>query len=475
MSFPILYLVSEWVIRLGMLPVVAHRRRLISALAWLAVIFFQPWIGALLFFLTEGWASGRIRKHARMVERTRTVDRLAFEKEHAPSPPVSAVEGRLADLIRTLGGFSILEGNEVRVMSTHADAVEAVLQEVQRARRHVHLLFYTFRDDRTGRTLARGLADAAARGVSCRVLADAVGSRPFFGSLGPWLRERGVEVERAFPVRLLGGRFGPPDIRNHRKLVVVDGRVAFTGSLNVGDPDGWGGPEPDPWRDVFVRIEGPTVRQLQLVFVEDWSVTAEEDLSREAIFPDPTSSGSEIVQVVPSGPTGAVRKQAFRDLVVTAFHGARERIVITTPYLIPDEVTEAALALAARRGVRVDVVVPSASDSRFVTAASRAHYLELLDAGIRVHEHQEGFLHSKTVTVDHALALLGSANFDRRSFELGFELTLLFYGPESVDEVVAVQNGYLDECREVDPEIWRARPLHRQLIEDVAKLASPLL
>lgn len=474
MSLTLLYLVSEWVVRLAMLPVVAHRRRLISALAWLAVIFFQPWIGAILFFLTERWAEGRIRKHAELVAETRIVDRVAFRDPDGDALPSGSLGAGLATLGRTLGAFSVTGGNRVRVIGDRDEAFEELLRDIRQARNHVHLVFYIFRDDDTGRRVARELADAAERGVRCRVLADSVGSQAFFGDLAPWLGERGVEVEEAFPIRLLGG-LGPPDVRNHRKLVIVDGRVAYAGSLNVGDAEGWGGPEPEPWRDLTVRIEGPAARQLQLVFVEDWAASEGEDLSTEGLFPRPVAAGREVIQVVPSGPAAMPRKRIFRDMLVSAFHGARERIVVTTPYLIPDEVTEAALFLAVGRGVQVDIVVPERSDSRFVTAASRAHYADLLEAGVRVWEHRRGFLHAKAVTVDQALALLGSANFDRRSFDLSFELTVLLYGPDSVEDVVRTQEGYLCESKELDVGRWRRRPLPRRLVEDVAKLASPLL
>lgn len=453
---------------------VAHRRPLTSALAWLAVVFFQPWIGAILFFLVETRAVRKVRRHAELVERSRSVDRTALQDAHRVASPLAGGDD-LAALSARLGGFGLLGGNGVRVLGRHRAALDALLRDVASARRHVHALYFTVRDDDTGRAFAEALVEAAARGIRCRLLLDAVGSAGFLRSRAPWLQERGVDIVRMFPVNPLRARLGPVDVRNHRKLVLVDGRIAHTGSMNLTDPVGTGGPEPEPWRDLSFRIEGPAVLQLQLVFMEDWSYHAGGSLAREGLFPTPVHAGSEAVQVVPSGPRDTARTRAFHRLVVAALHRASRRIVVTTPYLIPDEATETALAVAAARGVRVDVLVPRRSDSRFVTLASQAHYQELLDGGVRVLEHDRGFLHAKAITVDGELALIGSANFDRRSFHLNFELTLLLHGPGAARAVAGIQDGYLEEARALDPERWRARSFGRRVVEDVARLASPLL
>lgn len=253
----------------------------------------------------------------------------------------------------------------------------------------------------------------------------------------------------------------------------MDGRVAYTGSMNVVDPEESSGAEVAPWKDLMVRITGPAVLQLQLVFREDWIFNVDEPLDGADLLPDPTTQGEVGVQVVPSGPTSRV--ETFHHLLVSALNEAEERVIVTTPYFIPDQATLVALELAARRGARVELVVPATSDSRFVTAASRAHYADLLDAGMRVHEHDGGFLHAKTMSVDHDLALIGSANFDRRSFRLNFELNLLLFDAGAVDDLVEIQERYLEGSRRIDPEEWASRSRFRQIGDDMARLVSPLL
>lgn len=468
------YLVLEWTLRIVMVPLVARRRSLLSALSWLAIIFFQPLVGVVLyFFLAEHFFARRVKRHRKTVEESRSRERLAFQSRYHVSPAIHGDERALAELTTRLGGFELVGGNTVEYLEAHRGAMDRMVDDIGDAESFVHLLFYIFEEDDSGWKVARALAEAAERGVECRVLADAVGSRRFFKSLAPWLAERGVRTHRVLPFSLLLRRLRPLDLRNHRKLAVIDGRVAYTGSMNVVDPEESSGVETAPWKDLMVRIAGPAVLQLQLVFREDWIFNVEEPLDAADLLPDPTSQGEVGVQVVPSGPTSRV--ETFHHLLVSALNEAEERVIVTTPYFIPDQATLVALELAARRGARVELVVPATSDSRFVTAASRAHYADLLDAGIRVHEHDGGFLHAKTMSVDHDLALIGSANFDRRSFRLNFELNLLLFDAGAVDGLVEIQERYLEESRRIDPKEWASRSWIRQIGDDMARLVSPLL
>lgn len=468
------YLVLEWTLRIIMVPLVARRRSLLSALSWLAVIFFQPVIGSVLyFFLAEHFFARHVERHRKTVERSRSRERLAFQSRFHVPPAIHGDERALAELTTRLGGFELVGGNTVEYLEAHRGAVDRMVEDIRGARDFVHLLFYIFEEDDCGWRVARALADAADRGAECRVLADAVGSRRFFKSVAPWLEERGVRTHRVLPFSLLLRRLRPLDLRNHRKLAVIDGRVAYTGSMNVLDADASAGGEPVPWKDLMVRITGPAVLQLELVFREDWIFNVDEELDGADLLPEPATGGDVGVQVVPSGPTSRV--ETFHHLLVSALNEAEERIVITTPYFIPDQATLVALELAARRGAEVELVVPARSDSRFVTAASRAHYIDLLDVGVQVHLHDGGFLHAKTLTVDHDLALIGSANFDRRSFRLNFELNLLLFDAGAVDGLVEIQERYLEESTPIDPALWGDRAWIRRMGEDMARLVSPLL
>ena len=268
------------------------------------------------------------------------------------------------------------------------------------------------------------MARAAQRGVACRVLADAVGSRRLFRRLAPYLRQRGVRIFPALPANLWRLPFKRLDLRNHRKLAVIDGRVAFTGSQNIVEAS-YGHKRAGVWHDIMARITGPVVRQLQGIFLEDWFYETGELLEDAALFPSCPPDGPIAVQVVPTGPDQPT--ELFQDLIVRAIFLARRRVVITSPYFIPNEATLLAMRLAALRGVEVDLVIPKRSDHRLVNAAGSFYCEYLMRYGVRVFLFQQGMLHAKTLTVDDELAMFGSANYDIRSFALNFELNLFVH------------------------------------------------
>jgi cardiolipin synthase len=336
----------------------------------------------------------------------------------------------------------------------------------------VHLLFYIFQDDSVGQRVADALIRAAQRGVACRVLADAVGSRRLFRRLAPRMRRHGVRVLPVMPVKLYRLPFARLDLRNHRKLVVIDGGVAFTGSQNIVEAS-YGHKRAGAWRDVMVRITGPVVRQLQGIFLEDWFYESGELLEDGALFPPCQAAGSIAVQVVPTGPDLATEQ--FQDLVVKTIFLARQRVVITSPYFVPDEAMLLALRLAALRGVQVDLVIPDRSDHWLVNLAGGFYCLHLQRFGVNVHLFCGGMLHAKTLTIDDHLAIFGSANYDIRSFRLNFELNLLVYAGEAVDDLYRLQQGYLAQSRPATAEHWGADSLLGRLKLNLAKLFSPLL
>lgn len=467
-------LLGGWLIRLGMIPLVAYRRRLTSALSWLALIFLVPWLGAPLYLLlAEHRTTPRRRRHERIRNEVRSDRHLAFQRDHLVDPLLHGENLSLSRLTRRLGGLELLGGNDVEVLEGDDTVVDRLVQDIDGATDRLHLLFYTIEDDRTGCRVCEAVQRAAHRGVRCRVLADAVGSWRFHRRLANELRAAGVDVRKMLPFAFLLRRLRPLDLRNHRKLAIVDDRVAYSGSMNLVDYDASSGAEYLPWHDVMVRLQGPAVQQLQLIFHEDWQYNTGTALGEELSGGPVRVAGDDPVQVVPSGPTSPL--DTIHSLIVAALNAAEERIIITSPYFIPDDPTRVALRLAALRDVRIDIVVPSLSDSRFVTAAGHSYYDGLLADGVRFHRHRSGFLHAKTITVDHDLAMIGSANFDRRSFYQNFELNLLLYGRHAVDGVLALQERYIAASRPLDPGRWRERPVLHRIGEDVARLLSPLL
>ncbi|HOM16695.1 MAG TPA: cardiolipin synthase [Thermoguttaceae bacterium] len=470
-----LLLISEWVIRLVMLPVIVIRKeKPATALAWLAVIFFEPWIGLVLYLFLGEIRLGRRRLALRRRRRGEftSSEYPEIEPGEAPSETASASETMLLELSQQLGGFSAVRGNTAEFFIDPDRAIERLTADIDEAQDHVHLLFYIYGDDWVGRQVGEALVRARRRGVICRVLADAIGSRKFFRRLARWLQSEGIEVYPALPATLWRLPFARLDIRNHRKLAIIDGRTAYTGSQNIIEPT-YGHRRGGPWHDIMARLTGPVVWQLQTVFLEDWFHETGQLPESTGLFPPQQPSGDVMIQVVPTGPD--LPTEQFQDLVARTLFMAQKQIVITCPYFVPDEAMLLALRVAAQGGVRVLLVVPRRTDHPMVDAAGM-FYLEYLHRfGAEVYFYQPGLLHSKTLTIDDRLAMFGSANYDIRSFELNFELNLLLHSPEAVGELYRLQQYYCSQSRPACADDW-PRPVSLQGLKvHFAKLLSPLL
>lgn len=471
--WPLLYYASEWAIRLVMLVVVPRRRRPVSSTAWLLIIFFQPWAGLGLFLLLGGsrLRRRRIGRHARLLAKLRTVSRRFENHPHVVRPDLGPHPMGVVALAERLGHMPILGGNDMVLLSGTAEVIDRLIADIDTAGDHVHLLFYIYADDETGRRVADALARAAGRGVTCRVLVDAVGSRGMFRRLGPKMVEQGIEVKEALPVGLFRALMARIDLRNHRKLAIIDGRAAYTGSQNIINADY--GHRDMAWHDLTTRLTGPAVLELQAVFIEDWYFETDEVLDGEGIFPPPRVTGPTPVQTLPSGPNYPTEN--YQRMVVDALHAAREHVIVTTPYFVPDEAFLQAVQTAVLRGVEVEIVVPRRTDHPLVDAASHAYYDDLFDAGARIHVYRQGMLHAKTMSIDDAIALIGSSNFDIRSFSLNFEINLLLYGRDVTCILRARQNRYIAGSVELTPQEWARRPKIRKVLQNIAKLLSPVL
>lgn len=469
--------VAGWVVRLVMIPVVARRHGPAHAMAWLAPIFLFPLLGTLFYLWLARYGLQRdARRHREVRAAVQTDDRLREQRRHEMrdwTAPEHRDLVRLTERLVTerIGGFPILGGNAVELLCEPGEMVDRLVADVERAEHHAHLLFYQFVDDDTGRRVAQALARAAARGVACRVLCDGWASRAMRKTLGPWMRERGIALHPVLPMHPLREPLARIDIRNHRKIAVVDGRVAYTGSDNLHDPDH--ALDDGIWHQLSARVEGPAALQLQMLFVEDWNFATGEQLSGDRVFPRPREAGSVPVQTVPGGPSYPAH--VLQHVLVQAIGEANESLVLTTPYLAPDEPLLLALKLAALRRVDVRILVPRRSDRRVADAAARAFFDELLGAGVKIHVHDDGIVHLKTLSVDRAVALVGTANLDRRSLFLNYEDVVLLFDRGCAEALRRVQERYLREAEPVDPAAWCRRPTRDQYVQHTAKLLSPLL
>jgi cardiolipin synthase len=472
LTWATLYYAAEWAVRIVMLVYVPQRRTTAAARTWLLLIFFLPFVGLIVY-----WLFGRIYYPRRRIEEQVRASQYVREAQaemraaRRIDPPVlEPAAAACADLARRLGDFEAWGGNRVELLEDYRGALDRLVADIDAARDHVHLLYYIFEDDATGRRVADAVARAARRGVVCRVLADAVGSKRGLKRLGPGLREAGVEVTPllpAGPFRRGAARF---DLRNHRKLAVIDGQTGYVGSQNVVEPEFIPG---CPNEELVARVEGPIVAQLQAVILADRYFETGHVADEERHFPSITPAGASAAQMLPSGP--GYGRENGQTVLVSLIHAARERIVITTPYFVPDETFLQALATAALRGVETRLIVSARSNQRLTQLAQASYYERLLEAGIAIHLYEPRFLHAKHMTVDRSVALIGSTNIDIRSFALNAEASLLVYDAAVVRALEAVQARYLAASRPLEPERWAARSLGAKTVENTARLADSLL
>lgn len=443
-----------------------------SRLAWIMVVEALPVLGIAAYLLF-----GEVRM--RRADRNRMADvRTHLSNLWQASRYAVDVGGRfqpVSRIIHAVGNMRAVRGNRAQLLPGDDSAIDRLVDAIGQARDHVHILFYIWLDDTSGRKLADAVAQAARRGVTCRVIVDALGSRSFVRSRA-WrqMGDAGVLRVRAFPlgwplISLLWGRL---DLRNHRKIAVVDGAVGFTGSRNAADMAFSPKPRFAPWVDVFFRVEGPVVRQMQAVFLQDWMSYSGSDLG-DMLDPLDGDDRGAVAQVLASGPDW--RRGSLSDAVVTLIHAARDRLTVTTPYYIPDAQVQAALISAATRGVRVTLIVPLRNDSRMVGWVSEGFFRDLLEAGVTIMRFRPGLLHAKIITVDGRAALFGSANLDRRSFDLNYEMSVLWLDADLTAELDARQAHYIEQADELSLQEARDWSRWRRARGNLVALATPLL
>lgn len=466
------FLAAEWAVRLAMIVIVPFRRSPEAAKGWLLLIFFEPAVGVVLYLLIgrptlPAW---RLQGHAEFESLARPIyDRLELDP-NIFHPDVGPGLEHCVRLAESLGEMPILGGNAAEVLADYEHTIDRLVADIDAARDHVHLLYYIFGDDATSARVVDALGRAVDRGLVCRVLADSLGSRPAFPKLLPRLQEKGILAEETLRVGFFRRKTGRIDLRNHRKIAVIDGAIAYVGSQNIVDSRFRPGLT---YEELNVRLAGPVALELQAVFAEDWYVETGEFLGDMRYAPNPQIAGSVAAQALPSGP-GYPRENNQR-LIVSLIHAANQQIVVTMPYLIPDDALMQALQTAVLRGVEVTLVVPLQMDQVLVCLAQRSYYDDLLGFGVRVCRYGKRFLHAKHVTIDEAIAWIGSSNLDIRSFALNAEIVVLLYDVGVCSRLGKEQSRYLADGEFLELAAWRARPLAHKVAENLARLLSPLL
>ena len=452
------------------------------ALAWLLLVAIVPFVGALLYLLIGERRIGRRRTRG-IVEL-----RMDYRKISAAAIPTGLTEvdwSRHATaahgmdrLGRTLVCSATVHGSRFRLFSDTETVLKAISRDLDEAKTSVLMEFYIWNEGGMADEVLEALIRAAQRGVHCRVLIDALGARPWWKGMQPQrLREAGIELRAALPVGLLRTLVGRTDLRLHRKIVVIDGDVAWTGSMNLVDPRYFKkGAGVGEWVDAMVRLKGAVVVPLGATLIGDWLLETGEsmhDLIHSAGLHLTHPQGTADIQVIPSGPgeTG----DGLLQMLLALINAAQKELVLTTPYLVPDDALILALRGAAGRGVKVIVIVPEKVDSLLTRFASRSYFDELLDLGVEIQMYRGGLLHTKSISVDGALAMFGTVNLDMRSLWLNYEVALFVYEPDFAKALRTLQQTYLERSVRLDRAEWDNRAFTERLIEAALRLVSPLL
>jgi len=449
--------------------IILEKRSPVSTIAWILALAMLPYVGlAVYFFIGPHRVRRKRMRHGRSSREVRAA--LAADVAQHPLDVTAPHRAQLAKLAVRASGSLMSTAKHITVLGGGKECFDAIEEAIQGAKSHIHVLYYIFEADRTGTRIRDALVERAKTGVKVRLLTDGVGttlSRRFLKSF----RDAGGQYARFNPI-VLGGLLPRIQLRNHRKIVIVDGRIGFLGGINIGDDYDASVTQRGAFRDTHIRIEGAAVRELQFTFLEDWHFSTNVIIRDKGMFPEPEKDEDQTAIIVPSGPDQ--EWESIEHVYFTAITQADELIQLTTPYFVPDDPIRVALCAAALRGVKLELIVPHRSDSLIVTAAARSYFDELLRAGAHVYEYPK-MVHAKTMVVDRKIGIVGSANLDNRSFRLNFEVSALFYDPTALTELSRLFDVDKHKCSHITLKSRSRISLPRRFAEASARLLSPLL
>jgi len=473
---------AGWIIAFVMLFIVPVNRKPSAATAWLLLIFLLPYLGLLIFLLI---GSPKLSKRRRTQQRAmdELIRKAVAEAAQLPErdglldPPIPARYAPFVRLNANLGDLPAFAGNAVELLPDYHEAFERIAADIDSAQRFVHVEYFALsRDEETERVFT-AMERARSRGVMVRVLMDHLGSHkyPHFKEMRAGLSAAGIEQHLALPLHFLGAQFTRPDLRNHRKIVVIDGTIGFTGSQNLIKRN-YFRKDAIYYDELVARVSGPVVAQLEAAFMTDWYAETGILLSRQTA-PETAlvlqAPGDMLCQVLPSG-SGFENENNLK-LFTSLIHAAQHTLVITNPYFVPDDALLTAITSAAQRGVDVRLINSAASDQFLVSHAQRSYYEELLKAGVKLYWYPAPILlHAKHISIDDDIAVIGSSNLDIRSFQLNLEVTLVCYEARVVAEMRRIEESYLRKARPVHLDEWQARHMREKLFENISRLTAAL-
>ena len=468
----------DFVIRVLALGIIPGNRRPTTAMAWLLGIFFVPAVGLVLFLLFGNFRLSRKRRAQQQAVNMRvrqgTLELASLESQYDGPEWVASA----AELNKTLGSLPMVDGNKVELLPGYPNSIKAMAAAVREAKDFVNAEFYIMSTDHVTDELLTALEDAADRGVEVRVLFDHLGTLRIKGysKLIARLKASKISWRPMLPLRPQHGQWRRPDLRNHRKIMVIDGEIAFTGSQNLIEPS-YNNPRHRKvgreWVELMACLRGPIVTTLNVVFATDWLSETDESLEHQLGHRPELHAGDITAQVVPSGP-GFITENNLR-LFNTLIYSAQHKISICSPYFVPDDSLLYAVTTAAQRGVDVELFVSEKGDQFLVHHAQQSYYEALLEAGVRIYLYKAPFvLHAKHFTIDDEVAVLGSSNMDMRSFSLNLEVSVMLLGEDIVQRLREVEDTYRDISHELVLDDWMQRPMLVKYVDNVARLTATL-
>lgn len=471
--------------------IILENRDPAKTMAWLLIFMVLPGVGLVVYailgrnmrkrkiFKTQKLATdikeNNLFKNLESIEELVDLEQNAIKnKELIKLDDCEGLKKKVISLLLNTGKFPFTGNNKVEIFVDGNEKFERLIRDIEEAKEHIHLEYFIIKDSEIGRKIKDLLIKKAREGLSIKILYDDVGCwrfwfhRRFFNEM----KKEGIEIVPFLPAKfpLMGGKI---NYRNHRKIVIIDGYIGYTGGINIGDEYMGKNKKFGYWRDTHIRIEGSSVYMLQMVFLIDWYYTTKKSVFEEKYFPKLKYKGNSMIQVVATGPDSDW--EAIHYAYFSAICNAKERVYIETPYFIPDESLLRALKSAALRGVDVRIIFPGIADHKIVHQASYSYFDDILRSGGKVYLYKNGFIHAKVVIIDDKIASTGSANMDLRSFMLNFEINAFMYDEKIVKKITEDFYDDLKNSKEIHLKDFEKRPLIKKWAESVARLFSPIL
>ena len=466
-AFTALYIYTAIVV---LTAILLENRNPVKTIGWIMIMILLPIVGIILYiFFGQDLRRKKIFENKLCYPAISSKYIYNIQKLNETNIPIRFQ--KLAYLLNSNGQSPLSSNNKIDVYTTGKDAFKSLYKDIKNAKEHIHIEFYIIENDSVGNRFRELLKQKAREGVRVRVIYDYLGGWKLPISWRTSLQNAGVYIHPFLAADNIF-RFSLLNYRNHRKLVIIDGRIAYTGGMNLANRYIFGN-HLGLWRDTFIKVQGPAVHSMQYSFLTDWSFVDGKIIANQKYYPELQLFENNFTQIVTSGPDSDWKN--IMQGIVSLISNAQKEILIHTPYYMPPEAVMTALETAALSGVDVNIMIPERNDSKIVAAAGRSYIEGLLRAGVNVYYYKYNFLHSKAIVVDRYISVIGTANMDNRSYEQNFEIAAFIYDEKTALKLVEGFKKDIESSRLLNINLWRHRPKYKHYIESLARLFSPLL